>query len=323
MKARRTAHSGHQKPCAPPVPKPIRIEPAFEDREQIRAMFKRYAPYRALASYAPEGVEDETGEEAKRPVLPWFRGDWALSGKPLVEGADVILHNEKFREAARTAFGTSLVFPEFIAVNINAPMPACTTHVDNPSFYGATRVDYPLPYLRVMGFSGLFEAWRVVRATTLSWFYDSDGGNFDYWPDGIDGPMRSERPPFGNLALCLDTDRLYHRISAIGDGNTELPAISAAAEIQPDGEDNWTILDGGKVRATYPSHKIRFSILWKAEVRDEVSRPENLTLDRIMAIFIADLRHRGIAFRVPSDPLADTGWILLLQRIYADSSMQP
>jgi hypothetical protein len=34
----------------------MRIEPAFADREQIRAMFERYAPYRALAAYAPEGI---------------------------------------------------------------------------------------------------------------------------------------------------------------------------------------------------------------------------------------------------------------------------
>ena len=41
----------------------------------------------------------------------------------------------------------------------------------------------------------------MVRASTLSWFYDGVGGTFDYWPDGIDGPMLSERPPFGNVAL--------------------------------------------------------------------------------------------------------------------------
>jgi hypothetical protein len=95
-------------------------------------MFEPYAPYRALASYAPEGVEDET-KEARRAVVPWFRGDWALGGRPLVEAAALILHNKKFLEAAKAAFGTSCVNPEFVAVNINGPMPACTTHLDNPS----------------------------------------------------------------------------------------------------------------------------------------------------------------------------------------------
>ena len=270
-----------------------------------------------------KGLKDETHEEAKRPVLPWFRGDWALGGKPLVDGADLILHNKRFLEAARTAFGTSLVYPEFVAVNINGPMPAGTTHVDNPSFYGATRVDYPLPFLRVMGSSGLFEAWRVVRASAISWFYEGTGGNFDYWPEGLDGPMLSERPPFGNVALCADNDRMYHRIGPIGDPDAELPRMSASAKIQPDGDGNWTILENGEVRATYPSHAIRFSVLWKAEVRDGKSSTDNLTLDRIMAIFTADLRHRSVDFQVPSDPLADTAWILLLQRIYVNPTATP
>lgn len=298
-------------------PKPIRIEPAFDDREQIHAMFERYAPYRALAAYAPEGLADETREEGKRPVVPWFRGDWAMAGKPLVEGAELILHNKKFLDAAKAAFGTSLVFPDFVVVNINGPMPACTTHVDNPSFYGATRVDCPLPLLRVMGSSRLFEPWRVVLASAISWFYEGTGGSFDYWPDGLDGPMLSEQPPFGNVALCSDNDQLYHRVSAVGDPNAELPRMSASAQIRPDGDGNWAIVENGQVRAVYPSHAIRFSILWKAEVRERKRNTVNLTLERIMAIFTADLRHRGIDFHVPSDPLADTAWILLLQRIYA------
>jgi hypothetical protein len=300
------------------IPKPIRIEPAFDEPEQIRAMFDQHAPYRALATYAPEGVRDETREQARRPVLPWFRGDWALDGKPLVEGAEAILHNQSFLEAARAAFGTPLVYPEFVAVNINGPMPAGTTHIDNPSFYGATRVDYPLPFLRVMGSSGLFEPWRVVRASTLSWFYEGSGGSFDYWPEGLDGPMRSEQPPFGNVALCADTDRMHHRIGPIGDPDATSPRISATAQIHSNGNGNWSIIEGGEVRATYPQRAIRFSVLWKATIGCRQTNSGNLTLDRIMSIFTADLRHQGVDFQAPSDPLADTAWILLLQRIYAE-----
>src|SRR5579864_5182600 len=121
--------------------------------------------------------------------------------------------------------------------------------------------------------------------------------------------MRSEQPPFGNVALCADTDRVYHRIGAIGDGGSELPQMSASATIQPDGDGKWIILEDGKVRATYPSQAIRFSVLWKAAIEDGASNADNLTLDRIMSIFSADLRHRGVDFRVPSDPLSDATWI--------------
>jgi len=298
------------------IPKAIRIEPAFDDTEQIRSMFERNAHYRALAAYAPEGIKDETREGAK-PVLPWFRGDWALGGKPLVDGAEAILHNKAFLNAAKSLFATSSVYPEFVVVNINAPAPAGTTHIDNPTFHGATRVDYPLPLLRVMGFSGLFDAWRVVRASALSWFYEGAGGSFDYWPEGLNGPMRSEQPPFGNVALCADTDRIYHRIGHIGDPDPALPHMSAAAQIQPDGNGNWIILENGEIRATYPTNAVRFSILWKAAIGEPASNDDNLTLDRIMAIFTADLRRLAVDFQVPSDPLADDRWILLLQRIYA------
>jgi len=130
--------------------------------------------------------------------------------------------------------------------------------------------------------------------------------------------MRSEQPPFGNVALCADTDRIYHRIGRIGDPDAALPHMSAAAQIQPDDDCNWSILENGEVRATYSSHAIRFSILWKAVIGDSQLKVGNLTLDRIMAIFTADLRRRRVDFRMPCDPLTDTTWILMLQRIYAD-----
>jgi len=50
-----------------------------------------------------------------------------------------------------------------------------------------------------------------------------------------------------------DNDRMYHRIGLIGDGNAQLPEISASAHIQPDGSGNWTILENGEVRAIYPT----------------------------------------------------------------------
>src|SRR5215471_6065369 len=139
--------------------KPVRIEPAFEDPEEIRAMFERHAPYHAIASYLPDDVV-KSQDETERSPLPWFRGNWAAGGKPLVEGAEIILHNKNFLEAAKALFGTSHVCPEFVVVNVNAPMPAGMTHVDIPAFRGATRQHYPLSFLRVMGSSGLFEAWR-------------------------------------------------------------------------------------------------------------------------------------------------------------------
>ena len=116
------------------IHKTVRIEPAFKNREAIRMMFARHAPYRPVAAYGLPAVDDATKPEAEQFVQPWFRGNWAAGGEPLVEGAEAILHNEQFLEAAKTLFGTSSVFPEFVVVNVNAPMPAGIIHVDIPAF---------------------------------------------------------------------------------------------------------------------------------------------------------------------------------------------
>jgi hypothetical protein len=298
------------------IPKPMRIEAAFDDRAVIRTLFERHAPYRAMAAYAPDAGVDEASEHPAATILPWFRANWALGGKPLVDGAELILHNKRYLDAARALFGTSSVHPEFVVVNLNAPGPAGFTHVDVPSFHGATREHYPLPFLNMMRCSGLFEAWRVVHAGALSWFYDGAGGNFDYWPEGLEGPMLSEQPPFGNFALLSDTDSMYHRIGRVGTPGDGLPCISAAAQIQPNGAGNWAILEDGELRATYPERAIRLSVLWKAAVGDSGERADSLTLGRIMEILAKDLKKRQVEFQVPSDPLTDTEWIVLLERIY-------
>ena len=97
----------------------------------------------------------------------------------------------------------------------------------------------------------------------------------------------------------------------------------AAAQRQARIDANPHQIDAVIFGAIYPSHAIRFSILWKAEVRDNDSKPDSLNLDRIMAIFTADLRHRGIDCHLPSDPLADTTWILLLQQVYVPPTATP
>ena len=38
---------------------------------------------------------------------------------------------------------------------------------------------------------------------------------------------------------------------------------------------------------------------------------------------MADLRRRSIDFHVPSDPLADTAWILTLQRAFVNPTLIP
>ena len=102
----------------------IRIEPAFDHPDMVQALFERHAPYRTIAEYIPR--------KPGQPPAPYFRGNWALGGEPLVDGAEAILHNHRFIDAARELFGSSTIRPTFIVVNLNAPMPAGPIHVDVP-----------------------------------------------------------------------------------------------------------------------------------------------------------------------------------------------
>src|SRR5579863_5731952 len=120
------------------IAKPIRIEPAFCDRRFVRAMFDRYAPYRAVAGYLPAGADESASPRPADASYPWFRETWALGGKALVDGADEILGNPHFLAAACSLFPSARIFPKLVVVNVNAPMPAGVPHVDVPAFRGAT-----------------------------------------------------------------------------------------------------------------------------------------------------------------------------------------
>jgi hypothetical protein len=57
----------------------------------------------------------------------------------------------------------------------------------------------------------------VIQAGAVSWFYYGPGGNFEYWPEGFEGSMFMERPPFRNVAIIADNDRMHHRIGRVGE----------------------------------------------------------------------------------------------------------
>jgi hypothetical protein len=304
---------------APALVKPVRIEPAFDDREFVRALFDRHAPYRAVAAYLPAGSDDTVDSRPADTVNPWFRGTWALGGKVLIDGAEKILGNRRFLEAAYTLFPSARIFPKLVVVNVNGPMPAGVPHVDVPVFRGATRETFALRLLLAMGASGLFEHWRVIEAGAIAWFYDGPEGGFDYWPEGPTGPMRTESAPFGNVAIIADSDRMYHRIGRIGPADVALPRMSANAEIRLDRDGCWSIFDENECRARLSKEEVRLSVVWKADVRPE--RAGSVGLDRLTAphifqILQHDLEQRGVPCANDLELLHDPQWIQGVYRLY-------
>lgn len=304
---------------ARPVAKPIRIEPAFDDREFVRDLFDRYAPYRAVAAYLPAGADDTAGPRPADAAYPWFRETWALGGKVLVDGAEEILGNPHFLAAARALFPDARITPKLVVVNVNAPMPAGRPHVDVPVFRGATRETFALRLLLAMGASGLFEPWRVIEAGAIAWFYDGPNGGFEYWPDGPNGPMRMESAPFGNVAIGADSDRMYHRIGRIGPHDAVLPRMSASAEIRLNPDGGWSIFDQNECRARYPKEAVRLSVVWKADVHLEGASPmdlDPLTAPRVFQILQHDLLQRAVPCATDIALLQDPEWIQSVYRVY-------
>jgi hypothetical protein len=296
---------------------PIRIDDVFDDPGVIRRLVQRNGPYQTMVSYLPCSAV-RAGQPAPGDGVPaHFRATWAAGGRPLVDGAEAILHNPRLLRAAAQLFDADVV-PNTVAVNVTAPMPAGNIHVDVPSFRGADRDRYPMQLLQAMGASGLFEDWRVAEAGAVWWNYQGPGGAYEYWPEGIDGPMRSEHPPFINSALVADNNRMYHRIGRIGDPAAAPPAVSAAAQIGQHADGSWIISDIGRPAAHYEDRDVRISILWKAQIRPgaENGATAPLTPELITEIITADLTRRGVQppGQVPS--LSDQGWLDLAHSTY-------
>jgi hypothetical protein len=306
--------------------KPLRIEPAYRDLSRVWNLVEANAPYRSMAGL--DGYQEYGGLSS----IPWFREHWALDGRALIPDANELLHNPLFIAAAREVFGGSVVRPMTVLINLMGPMATGTPHIDTPSFRGAERSNFPLWLLLVMGASGLFRRWSLSLAGAVSWFYDGEGGDFEYWPDGKEGPAMRERPPFGNVAVVTDSDRMYHRVGAIGHADEYLAegTISASSKLLRDKSGEWRIVDDGKVRAVYQPGEVRVSLLWKAIVFENEAaaaafeeHTDDITLERAATIFCSDLRQRGIKFTEPSDPAHDPQWARTLIAAYPLHSFNP
>ena len=312
----------------------VRVQPAYDDPDSVRAVIESAGPYWPLARYAANDAEREAvgaGEDQSGFVPPWFRQDFALDGRTLVAGAKPILENPHFIDAARAVFGdTVIVRPITVYVNVMGPtFFPFVAHVDVPAFRGITRADYPVWLLHQMQVSGLFDQWRIRLATAVSWFFDGPGGTFHYWPEGPDGPEVAEEPPFRNVAVVADNEITYHGVSPLGLPEAKMPTdLSVRAELRR-GTDGWVVTDDGREVIAYPDDVARITVSWKAEVHADradaervANHTDDLTLEQVVDVFLADLDERGSSVERPGDPLSDEAWVSALAAAYRETPPQ-
>jgi hypothetical protein len=310
---------------------PVVLERAFEAPAAVRALVPAGAPYWPTLRYVANEAELAASGGDARPgpqvVMPWFRGDWAYD-EPRIEGAERILATPAFVDAARAVFDAEVVRPRIVYVNLMVGIPfAGPAHIDVPAFRGIDRTQYPVWLLHAMNRSGLFEPWRVDIATAVAWFYEGEGGDFEYWPRGPGEPPQRITTPLDNRAVVGDNDVMFHRVGPVGPRDSELPkgdGVRAELSYESGEPLPWAVVDDGRVLARHADRDVRVSVSWKAEVfsdaeaariRDE--HTDDLPFDAVIDAFVEDLRSRGIEGARPVDALADEQFTALLAEIYA------
>lgn len=297
-------------------PEAIRIQPVlldavFDEPRDVISLIEERAPYPTLMKF--HGM---VGDDAYAvTVLPWFR---------TVFRDDLLLRNSAWVEGARAAFGARIVEPLACVLNIQPAAPAGVAHLDLPAFRGSHQWPMHVWLLNSMGNSGLFGRWMLPIASGLVWFYRGVGGEFEYWPEGPEGPMRRQEPRW-NVGQVSDNEYMPHRVAAIGRPEDVLPAdaMSAEAQLHFVGDGRWEIRDRDDVVRAYDLDDLRISLLWKAYAFEDERQlasfhdhDDDLDIDRVSDVFCADLERRGIPFERPADPFTDRAWQKLLVETY-------
>ena len=295
---------------------PCLIERAYDYPDQIWSLIEQGAPYKSITAVQkePEGTA----------AAPWFRNFWALGGKVIFPGAQAVFHNPNFLEAARENFAAEVVKPLAMMTNLNAPAPAAPPHLDLPFFRGAHKREVPLWMLAPMGYSGLFQRWAIPVASVITWFFDGEGGEFEYWPEGLDAPSQRVANLSGNQGVLADNEYMYHRVCRIGPENAFLPDNRIPFEAMLERtESGWRIVANGRVLSEYPAGGIRASVLWKAycfrdqaEVDAFTSGSDNLTPAQVVDLFQQDLKKRGIRIDAPENLDGKDRWSDVIRETY-------
>jgi hypothetical protein len=304
---------------------PFVLPDPYDDPAAIRTLVRERGPHPLMWTAGGYSIMSPGA------VDPWFRAHWALDGRAIegVGGAEdpairALVHHEPFIAASRRLFGAQVVRPSTLLLNLMGPMAAGVPHVDTPEFRGLRRSEVPIWLLVTMGASGLFDRWQLRVAGALTWFYDGPGGEYEYWPDGRDRASRTVGPPFGDVALIGDNNRMYHRVGAIGDA----AAFAARGRVDPGSAiawrgDRWTIHNHASADVDLADDEVRISILWKAVVfaddREAAvfdDHADDLDPATVVDVFRRDLARRGIEAALPDDPYGDPAWIATLSAAY-------
>jgi len=300
---------------------PILLHDVIENLDAVVGLLERNAPYHPLGGWFRPGIEADQPTSAL-----WFQKDW-VHADLAVAGSDLFLWHERVIDAARRFYDAEVVVPHTLYVNLMTAIERSgPAHTDNPKFRGRDRANTPMFLLRAMLWSGLFDRWSIVQATSIWWMNDVDGGGLLYWPEGPDKPPHRHADAMANTALVGDNHGMFHQVEPLGPFGREPMRVTPRAELAPAGDasGDWMVTDCGEPRLRAPLDRFRVSVLWKADIyRSEEERQrlaeDMLSLEDVARIFDADLAAKGADFRIDLARIADLNLKDALGEVYPEA----
>ncbi len=301
--------------------KPILLEGLIENLDLVVRLFEENAPYTPLGGWFRP---DQKQTLATSPM--WFQKDWAFQDF-VAEGAELFMWHQRVIETARGIFDAEVVVPRTLYVNLMAAIAESgPVHTDNPSFRGRDRSNTPMMLLRTMLWSGLFEDWYSLQATSIWWLNDVEGGGFLYWPEGPDKNPEEHLGGMANTAVVGDNHSMFHQVEPVGPFDEGTRLVTSVAELAPakGGGGDWAVTDGGQESFRAPFNEFRASVLWKADVYDSDEErcrleKETLSLEEMARIFDEDLASRGLDLRFDLARLEDPKQTSQLAEVYPEA----
>jgi hypothetical protein len=302
----------------------VELDPFLAETE-ARALVRLCEDFGSYGMYSEEGLNDGIGEGLPQRFdaafnfvrtggrlgrrdtdlgtlvarTNYFRETYAYGDQVFAPGIEGLYQNERLIEAAKQIFDRPVVEPAIVYANILLPGQELAVHTDVPEFRGLNRKIHPEWLIVVAHHSGLFDAYRMPIATSVSWYQDTDGGEFAFYPDGIEGVAHAHKVHF-NTAVIMDTDSVFHGVDRVLEVDQALPMLLPRVRLFSEGSGRWVVRDGEEELGRYQWEDMRFSISWKAYCfRDEAERDvwrdhrKDLDATSVLGTLCDDLRERG------------------------------
>ena len=229
----------------------------------------------------------------------YFRETYAYGDQIFAPGIEALYQNPRLIDAARDIFDRPIIEPAIVYANLLLPGQELAVHTDVPEFRGLNRKLHPQWLIVVAHHSGLFDDYRMPIATSVSWYQDTNGGEFAFYPDGIDGAARAHDVHF-NTAVIMDTDSVFHGVDRVTEIERPIPKFLPRMRLYPEGDGNWVVRDGEEEVSRYRWDDMRFSISWKAYCFENEAerdawrhRTNDLDTNTVIDTLCTDLKERG------------------------------